>query len=54
VGAVLILQDKIIVIVLPFFFTAYLIYGFIRPHISHKMRVEIEEEEEPGDDSTAV
>jgi hypothetical protein len=49
-----ILQDKILVIVLPIFFTAYLIYGFVRPHISQKIRAEIEEEEESPDDSTAV
>ncbi len=54
IGGVVILQEKILVIILPVFFTAYLIYGFVRPHISHKMRIEIEEEEDPGDDSTAV
>jgi hypothetical protein len=32
--------------VLPAFFTAYLVYGFIRPRISHQMRREIEEEDE--------
>jgi CDP-diacylglycerol--serine O-phosphatidyltransferase len=37
--------------VLPAFFTLYLLYGFIRPRISRKVRREIEEEdeEEPGD-----
>ena len=53
VGAIFIFQEKIIIIVLPVFFTSYLLYGFIRPHISRKMRQEIEEEEE-GDDYTAV
>lgn len=55
IGSVIILQEKILIFVLPLFFTSYLIYGFIRPHISRKMRREIEEEEEDGDDdATAV
>jgi CDP-diacylglycerol--serine O-phosphatidyltransferase len=45
-GSILIFREKILVFVLPVFFTAYLIYGFIRPRISRKMRHEIEEEEE--------
>jgi CDP-diacylglycerol---serine O-phosphatidyltransferase len=45
-GSILIFREKILVFVLPTFFTAYLIYGFIRPRISRKMRHEIEEEEE--------
>jgi CDP-diacylglycerol--serine O-phosphatidyltransferase len=32
--------------VLPTIFTAYLVYGFIRPRISHKVRYELEEEED--------
>jgi hypothetical protein len=32
--------------VLPAFFTLYLVYGFVRPRISGKMRREIEEEDE--------
>jgi CDP-diacylglycerol--serine O-phosphatidyltransferase len=47
-GSVVILQEKILIIILPVFFTAYLIYGFVRPHISHKMREEIEEEDDDG------
>ncbi|HWF18786.1 MAG TPA: CDP-diacylglycerol--serine O-phosphatidyltransferase [Verrucomicrobiae bacterium] len=55
IGSVIILQEKILVIVLPVFFTSYLVYGFIRPHISRKMRREIEEEdEEDNGESTAV
>jgi CDP-diacylglycerol---serine O-phosphatidyltransferase len=50
--AVLILKDKILTFLLPAFFTAYLIYGFIRPRISRKVRAEIEEEEE--DDTPTV
>jgi hypothetical protein len=33
-------------VVLPLIFTCYLIYGFVRPRISRRMRLEIEEEEE--------
>ena len=54
IGGVVILQEKILIIVLPVFFTSYLLYGFIRPHISRKMRQEIEEEEEEQEDSTTV
>ncbi len=49
-GFLLVLRDKIIYYVLPLFFTAYLLYGFIRPHISRTWRREIEEDE---DDSEA-
>jgi CDP-diacylglycerol--serine O-phosphatidyltransferase len=49
-GLILVLQEKILFYVLPAFFTLYLVYGFVRPFISRKMRHEIEEEEdeEPG------
>lgn len=40
------LYDKILPIVLPLFFTLYLLYGFIRPYISKKMRHDIEDEDE--------
>ena len=46
VGSIVIFREKILVFVLPTFFTAYLVYGFIRPRISRQMRHEIEEEEE--------
>lgn len=46
IGFFVILWDKILQIVLPLLFTSYLLYGFIRPHISGRMRHEIEEEEE--------
>jgi CDP-diacylglycerol---serine O-phosphatidyltransferase len=46
IGSVVILWDRILYIVLPIIFTAYLVYGFIRPRISRKMRHEIEEDEE--------
>jgi CDP-diacylglycerol---serine O-phosphatidyltransferase len=46
VGCVVILREKILVFILPLFFTAYLIYGFVRPRISRAWRREIEEEDE--------
>ncbi len=45
-GLILVLQEKILFLVLPAFFTLYLVYGFIRPRISRKVRREIEEEED--------
>jgi CDP-diacylglycerol--serine O-phosphatidyltransferase len=45
-GSILIFREKLLVFVLPVFFTTYLLYGFIRPRISRKMRYEIEEEED--------
>ncbi len=51
-GSIVVSQGKVLIFVLPAFFTAYLIYGFVRPRISRKMRHEIEEEEE--EDGPAV
>ena len=51
VGCVLVLREKILVFILPLFFTAYLIYGFVRPHISRAMRREIEDEDEDEPDT---
>lgn len=45
-GFVFIWWQTILYYVLPAFFTLYLIYGFIRPRISHRVRYEIEEEED--------
>lgn len=53
-GSIVIFREKILVFVLPVFFTAYLIYGFIRPRISRKMRHEIEEEEEEEEPGPAA
>ncbi len=49
VGLLLLLQENVL-FVLPVFFTLYLVYGFIRPRISRRVRQEIEEEDEdePG------
>jgi CDP-diacylglycerol--serine O-phosphatidyltransferase len=46
VGCLVILRRLILPIVLPAFFTLYLLYGFVRPQISRKIRHEIEEEED--------
>lgn len=45
-GAVVVSKGKILIFILPLFFTAYLIYGFVRPRISGRIRHEIEDEEE--------
>jgi CDP-diacylglycerol--serine O-phosphatidyltransferase len=47
------LREHLLPIVLPLFFTAYLLYGFIRPQISRKVRHEIEEEEEEEEDHSS-
>lgn len=46
VGSLLILQEKILYYVLPLFFTAYLVYGFVRPRLSRSWRREIEEHDD--------
>jgi len=46
IGSIVILRERILIFVLPIFFTLYLIYGFIRPRISREIRHEIES----GDD----
>ena len=46
IGSLVILWNRILPVVLPVFFTAYLIYGFVRPKLSRRIRHEIEEEEE--------
>ena len=50
IGGVALLWRLILPVVLPVIFTAYLLYGFIRPRISHQARHEIEEEEEDDDE----
>jgi CDP-diacylglycerol---serine O-phosphatidyltransferase len=46
VGSIVVLRDKILYVVMPILFTAYLVYGFIRPRISRKMQREIEDDDE--------
>ncbi|MGE4181776.1 MAG: CDP-diacylglycerol--serine O-phosphatidyltransferase [Limisphaerales bacterium] len=50
VGVFLILWKRVLPVVLPLIFTAYLLYGFIRPHISRRVRKELEYEHEDDDD----
>ena len=54
VGLLVIAHKLLLPIVLPAIFTAYLIYGFIRPRISHKMRRGIEDEDEDHDDGAPI
>jgi CDP-diacylglycerol---serine O-phosphatidyltransferase len=46
IGALVILRNSLMPVLLPLLFTAYLVYGFIRPRISRRMRHDIEEEDE--------
>lgn len=48
-GVFLILWQKILPVMLPLVFTAYLVYGFVRPHISRRMRKELEYESDEDD-----
>jgi CDP-diacylglycerol--serine O-phosphatidyltransferase len=50
IGVVVILRKHVLPIVVPLMFTIYLLYGFIRPRISGKVRNEIEEEDVDEDD----
>jgi CDP-diacylglycerol--serine O-phosphatidyltransferase len=45
-GVLLIGGHRVLPVVLPLAFTAYLVYGFIRPRLSRKMVHEIEDEED--------
>jgi CDP-diacylglycerol---serine O-phosphatidyltransferase len=45
-GSIVVSRGKILIFVLPLFFTAYLVYGFVRPHISRRIRHEIEDEDD--------
>jgi CDP-diacylglycerol---serine O-phosphatidyltransferase len=51
VGLLLILQTMILPFVLPVLFTAYLVYGFVRPRISRQMLHDIEEEDDESEAS---
>jgi CDP-diacylglycerol--serine O-phosphatidyltransferase len=55
VGFLVILREKVLPIAAPAIFTAYLVYGFVRPWIPRKTVLEIEEEddEETGDQPKA-
>ncbi len=53
-GLILVLRERILYYVLPAVFTLYLLYGFIRPRISRRMRREIEEEDDEDDDEASL
>lgn len=46
IGLIVVWWKTILYYALPAFFTLYLVYGFVRPRISRRIRHEIEEEEE--------
>ena len=52
VGAVLVLWKKLLPFAAPLLFTAYLVYGLIRPWISRPMQKEIEVDDEPDEEET--
>jgi CDP-diacylglycerol--serine O-phosphatidyltransferase len=49
-GIILVFREKILYYLLPAFFTLYLVYGFVRPRISRRVRHEIEEEDEEDEE----
>lgn len=53
IGFILVLRERILYYVLPALFTLYLLYGFIRPRISRRVRHEIEEEDEDEEEDEA-
>ncbi len=53
-GSGFVLQEKILYWVLPLFFTCYLVYGFIRPHISRKVRYEIADDDDDDDEASTA
>lgn len=52
-GSIVVSRGKVLIFILPIFFTAYLIYGFIRPRISRQVRHEIEDEDDEESPGTA-
>ncbi len=54
VGLLLVLWKKVLPVAAPLMFTAYLLYGFIRPSISREMQREIEVDDEPDDVESAA
>jgi len=51
VGSLVVFREYILFYVLPAVFTAYLLYGFVRPRISRRMRREIEEDEDDPEEA---
>src|SRR5688572_5942811 len=54
IGSLVIFRLRLLIILLPLLFTAYLIYGFIRPHVSRSFRRQIEDKEDDDDDDSAA
>jgi len=50
-GSIVVSKGKALMFMLPLFFTAYLIYGFIRPRLSRQTRRDIIEEDDDEDDA---
>lgn len=53
IGGIVVLREKILYWALPLFFTTYLVYGFIRPHVSRKVRYEIADDDDDDDQASA-
>lgn len=51
-GSIVVSKGKVLMFILPLFFTAYLIYGFIRPRLSRQTRRDIIEEDEDDDEGS--
>jgi CDP-diacylglycerol--serine O-phosphatidyltransferase len=49
VGFLLIARKHVVPVLLPLAFTAYLLYGFVRPRLSRQLRHEIEDEDDSED-----
>lgn len=54
IGGIVVLREKILYWALPLFFTTYLVYGFIRPHVSRKVRYEIADDDDDDDDQASA
>jgi CDP-diacylglycerol--serine O-phosphatidyltransferase len=52
-GVIVVLRGKILPVVLPLIFTAYLVYGFIRPKLPRKLRREIEDEDDEEEEQVS-
>ncbi|MHB8523561.1 MAG: CDP-diacylglycerol--serine O-phosphatidyltransferase [Limisphaerales bacterium] len=53
IGFFIILWEKVLPVIAPLVFTTYLVYGFIRPWISRRMRREIEDDDDDPVDADA-
>jgi CDP-diacylglycerol--serine O-phosphatidyltransferase len=54
VGLFVVMWRKVLPVALPVLFTLYLLYGFVRPHISREMQREIEADDEADEDEPAA